>query len=186
MKIARFYILAAIALFAASPALADGNLIATVNIQQVMRDSTAAQSVREQLESKQKSFQADITKKQDALQKEKQDLDKKHSVLSKEAFDEKAQAFSKKVTAAQKEMQSKKAMLDNAFSRSLADIQKVVTDSITDLAKEKGFVMAVPTSEILYGDPKLDISDEVLKRLNQKLPKLDVKFDVVADDSKAD
>ncbi len=62
-------------------------------------------------------------------------------------------------------------------SNSLGDIQKVVTDIITDLAKEKGFIVAMPTSQTLYADPKLDISDEVLKRLNEKLPKFDVKFD---------
>jgi len=186
MKLFRLTILTAAAMLGtSSAALAADNTIATVNIQQIMHDSTAAQNVREQLENKQKTFQTEITKKQDALQKEKQELDKKHSVLSKDAFDEKARAFGNKVTNVQKEIQSKKALLDNAFARSLNEIQKVVTDSIADLAKEKGFVVAIPTSQILYGDPKLDISDEVLKRLNQKLPKLEVKFDAPeADKSK--
>ena len=82
-----------------------------------------------------------------------------------------------KVTNARKDMDSKKALLDNAFSRSLGDIQKAVTDIIADIAKEKGLTLAIPTSELLYRDAKLDITDEVLKRLDQKLPKLDVKFD---------
>ena len=163
---------------AAAPAMAadEGSLIATVNIQQVMRDSHAAKSVREQLESKQKSFQSEISKKEEQLQKEDQELGKQRGVLSKEAFEEKARAFRTKATEVQKEVQSKKAMLDNAFERSLADIQKVVTDIIADLSKEKGFVVALPTSQILYADNKLDISEEVLKRLNKQLPKVDVKF----------
>lgn len=173
------YSLAACAMLAFAPAAmaADGNMLAVVNIQQVMRDSTAAQNVREQLESKQKSFQADISKKEEQLQKEDQELGKQRSVLSKSAFEEKASKFRAKATEVQKEVQSKKALLDSAFERALNDIQKVVTEIITDLSKEKGFVMAVPTSQILYADSKLDISDEVLKRLNQKLPKLDVKFE---------
>ena len=154
----------------AADAATTPNLIAVVNIQQVMREATAAQNVREQLETKQKTFQTEIAKKEDALQKEDADLGKKRSVLSKAAFDEKAAAF-------QKEVQSKKATLDSGFEHALNDIQKVVTDVISELAKEKGFSIAVPTSQILYGDPKLDISEEVLKRLNQKLPKLDVKFE---------
>jgi outer membrane protein len=170
---------------AADAAPAPGNLIAVVNIQQIMRDSTAAQNVREQLESKQKAFQAEISKKEEELQKEDQDLGKKRSVLSKSAFDEKAGKFRTKATDVQKEVQSKKAMLDNAFEHALGDIQKVVTDVITDLSKEKGFQVAIPTSQILYADPKLDISSEVLTRLNQKLPKLDVKFDAAAADAKA-
>jgi len=185
MKKCSLYSLAVAAMLACAPAaMADGNNIATVNIQQIMRDSTAAQNVREQLESKQKSFQAEISKKEDQLQKEDQELGKQRSVLAKAAFDEKAAKFRTKATEVQKEVQSKKALLDSAFERALNDIQKVVTEIISDLAKEKGFIIAVPTSQILYADPKLDISDEVMKRLNQKLPKLDVKFDA-APESKA-
>lgn len=178
----KFSVLTVAALFAfstASAAFAEGEkpLIAVVNIQQVMKDSTAAKSVREQLESKQKSFQTDITKKEDALKKEDQELAKQKSVLSKEAFEEKARAFRNKATEVQKEVQSKKSMLDGAFERAIGDIQKATTDIISEIAKEKGFAIAVPTSQILYADSKLDISADVLEKLNKKLPKLDVKFE---------
>jgi len=163
----------------AMPAMAQDakQQIAVVNIQGIMKDSTAATSVREQLESKQKAFQAEITKKEEALQKEDQELAKQQSVLSKEAFAEKRKSFVTKATEVQKEVQAKKALLDTAFERSLNDIQKAVNDIITDLAKEKGFILAVPTSQILYADEKLDVSKDVLDRLNKKLPKVDVKFD---------
>jgi Skp family chaperone for outer membrane proteins len=157
--------------------------IAVVNIQSVMRDSTAAQNVREQLEAKQKGFQAEISKKEETLQKEDKELTKKRSVLSKDAFEEKARAFRVKATEVQKEVQQKKSVLDGAFERSLAEIQKSVTEVIGEMSKEKGFVLAVPTSQILYSDSKLDISAEVLARLNKKLPKLDVKFDAAAEEA---
>jgi outer membrane protein len=159
------------------------NTIAVVNIQQIMRDATAAKNVREQLESKQKAFQSDLSKKEEALQKEDQELGKKRGVLSKEAFEEKAVKFRTKATDLQKEVQSKKAVLDGGFERALNEVQKNVSDIIADMSKEKGFIVAVPTSQILYADPKLDITSDVLTRLNQKLPKLDVKFDAAADSS---
>lgn len=160
--------------------------IAVVDIQQVMKESTAAKNVREQLESKQKTFQAAITKKEETLQKEDQELGKQKSVLSKEAFEEKARAFRAKATDVQKDVQSKKALLDSAFEHSLNDIQKVVTEIISDIAKEKGFLLAVPSSQILYADGGLNISNEVLERLNKKLPKLDVKFEAPAAEDKKD
>lgn len=174
-----FALLAGLSLASAPAVYAEDSkpTIAVVNIQQVMKDSTAAKSVREQLESKQKSYQAVISKKEESLQKEDQELSKQRSVLAKDAFEDKVRAFRNKATEVQKDVQSKKAMLDGAFERSLNDIQKVVTDIIADLAKEKGFLLAAPTSQILYADKKLDISDEVLDRLNKKLPKLDVKFE---------
>ncbi|MDX1974343.1 MAG: OmpH family outer membrane protein [Rickettsiales bacterium] len=174
---------ASTAVYAADAAPATTN-IAVVNVQKVMGASTAAKSVREQIESKQKAFQTDISKKVDALQKEKQEIGKQQSVLSKAAFEEKARAFSVKETEVQKEVQSKKSMLDNGFERALSEIQKATVDIVAELSKEKNFILAVPTSQILYADNKLDISDEVIDRLNKKLPKVDVKFD--AKEPKAD
>lgn len=175
--LAALVISTSLCLSAPSFAQATKPTIAVVNIQAVMKDSTAAKSIREQLESKQKAFQAEITKKEEALQKEDQELAKQKSVLSKEAFEEKARAFRARATDVQKEVQSKKALLDSAFERSLNDIQKGVNDIIAAMAKEKGFTVALPTSQILYSDSSLDISKDVLEQLNKKLPKVDVSFD---------
>lgn len=178
------YMLMLAALLLAAPAVAaDGNMIAVVNIQQIMRESTAAKSATTQLENKQKAYQAELNKKDEALQKEDKELGKQRGVLSKEAFEEKTRAFRAKVTDVQKEVQSKKAMLDNGYGRALAEIQKAISEIIADMAKEKGFVLAVPTQappawQVLYADSKLDITAEVLEKLNKKLPKLDVKFDM--------
>lgn len=180
MKKTCFYSLvvaAALAFAPAAKAADPASAISVINIQQIMRDSTAAQNVRAQLESKQKTFQNEIAKKEEQLKKEDQELGKQRNVLSKSAFEQKVTKFRAKATEVQKEVQSKKALLDNAFERALNEIQKVVTDIIAEIAKEKGFMVTIPTSQILYSDAKLDITGEVLNRLNQKLPKLDVKFD---------
>lgn len=158
--------------------------IAVVNVQHIMKNSTAAQSAQTQLENKQKSFQAELTKKDEELQKEDKELGKQRGVLSKEAFEEKTRAFRGKVAAVQKEVQNKKSMLDGGYARAVGEIQKIVTTIVADMAKEKGFLLAVPTEsspnwQVLYADSKLDITTEVLERLNKKLPKLEVKFEAI-------
>lgn len=163
---------------AAAPAAA--TKIAVINIQAIMRDSTAAKSVRTQLEAKQKSYQADIQKKEEALQKEDQELAKQRTALAKDAFEQKVKAFRDKATALQKEVQQKKATFDNAFENSLGQIQKTVVDIVAEMAKEKGFSVAIPSSQLLFAEPSLDITQEVLSRLNQKLAKVDVKFEAPA------
>jgi Skp family chaperone for outer membrane proteins len=150
---------------------------AVVNIQMIMRDATAAKSVRDQLEAKQKAYQAEISKKEEALQKEDQELGKQRATLAKDVFESKVKALREKATATQKEVASKKATLDNAFESALGQIQKTVSEIITEQAKEKGFVVALPSSQILYADGSLDISQEVLTQLNKRLPKIDVKFE---------
>jgi Skp family chaperone for outer membrane proteins len=97
-----FALLAASCLQLSTPAFAEDAKpvkIAAINIQQIMNDSTAAKSVREQLENKQKTFQAEITKKEESLQKEDQELAKQKSVLAKDAFEKKALEFRKESTS---------------------------------------------------------------------------------------
>lgn len=161
--------------FAATPSwAADG--MAIVNIQQIMHDSTAAQSVKQQLDTKQKAFQAEMTKKEQELQKEEQELGKQRSVLSQEAFEKKVKEFRIKADAAQKDVQGKRAQLDNAFSASFSEIQKSLVDIVSKIAKDKGYSTVIPASQALYYDSKLDITQEVLGKLNSSLPKVAVNF----------
>lgn len=154
---------------------AAGN-IAVLNIQDIMRESEAGKSIKAQLEQKQKSFQSELSSKEEQLQKENQELGKQRSVLAKDAFEQKMREFNTKASEAQRDVQSKKSMLDRGFNQAVGEIQKTVNTILEEMAKEKGFALVIPTQQILYNDAKLDITKEVLDRLNKTLPKVTVNF----------
>ncbi|MEI6730683.1 MAG: OmpH family outer membrane protein, partial [Pseudomonadota bacterium] len=137
------------------------DVVAVVNIQEIMRDASAAKSVKDQIEGKQKTFQTEMSKKEEDLQKEEQSLAKQRTVLSPEAFDKKVKDFKTKANAAQKDVQGKRAELDGAFSSALGEIQKSVLDIVAKIAKDKGYSVVVPSSQTLYFDAKLDITKDV-------------------------
>lgn len=163
------------ALVLAQPAFAEEK-IAVVNIQQIMRDSGAAKSVREQLQNKQKSFQSELDAKEKALQKEDQELVKQQANLSKEAFEQKVNSFRQKAMSARQEIQNKKAQLDKGFQGALNQIQTTTLDIVKEVASEKGYNIVLSSSQVLYNGPNMDITGEVLARLNKKLPNVSVKF----------
>mgnify|MGYP003387002958 CR=1 FL=1 len=160
----------------ATPAMAETNT-GVVNIAKIMQSSKAATSVRSQVQAKQKSFQAELDAKEKALLAEDQSLVK----LSKEstdkaAFEKKVKDFRAKAATEQRAIQTKKAQLDKAFASALEDIQKNVTDIVKQVANEKKLNLVVPSSQVLYSDAALDITDDVLSRLDSKLPTVSVKF----------
>jgi outer membrane protein len=176
MKSTLLSIFAVLAILAFSiPAQAETK-IAVVNIQKVMQDSTAAKSVREQLKSRQGSFESEMKKKEEDLRKQDQELSKQRSVLAPDAFEQKLREFREKASAAQKDVQAKKNQLDKAFGQALNDIQKSVFDIVGAISKEKALNAVIPTSQMLYADPALDITGEVTSRLNKQLPNVSVKF----------
>ena len=174
------FVLAALAVLslAAAPALAADapTAIGIVNVAKIMQDSKAANSVRSQLQTKQKSFQAELDAKEKDLLAEDQSLVKQKDKVDKDAFDKKVKAFKEKAADAQRQVQEKKASLDKAFTAALDEIQKNVLDITKQVANEKKLNLVVSSAQVLYGDPSLDITDEVLKRLDAKLSNVPVKF----------
>lgn len=169
------FTLIAAATMAASPALAE-TTIGVVNVAKIMKDSKAATAVRTQLEAKQKAFQAELDAKEKELQTEDQALVKMKDTADKAAFAEKVKAFQTKAAAAQAQVRTKKESLDKAFAAALEEIQKAAVDVTKDVATEKKINLIVSSAQVLYGDPALDVTNDVLKRLDAKLPTVTLKF----------
>ena len=72
--------------------------------------------------------------------------------------------------------QTKRAALDNALFGASNEIQKKVLDIVSSIAKQRGYTLVLPSSQLLYADPKLDITADVLSQLNSALPKVNVSF----------
>lgn len=150
--------------------------IGVVNITKIMAESSAAKSIRDQLQSKQKAFQSELDNKEKALLKEDQELSKQQPNMEKAAFEQKVKDFRAKAAAAQREIQNKKAQLDKAFAGALEQIQTNVVNITQEVAKEKKLNIVVSASQVLYADSALDVTPDVLSRLNKKLPSVSLKF----------
>lgn len=159
-----------------SPAASQALNVAVVDMQRVMSAAKAANSARAQLEAKQKSFQADVAKTEASLQKKDQELAKQRSLLAADEFKNKLTDFRKSAANAQNDVQKKRMKLRRAFEMSIVTIQKKVTAIVGAIAKEKQFDVVVPTAQTLYFKDSLDITAEVLKRLDAQLPSMKVDF----------
>jgi Skp family chaperone for outer membrane proteins len=163
------------AIFSASNAQA-ATSIAVVNLPKIMREAKAADSVRTQVQAKQKSFQAELDQKEKELQKQDQDLAKQRSVLAPEAFEKKYAEFRKKAAEEQKTVRTKRGKLDKGFTTALVEIQKKVTEIVEKICKAKSYDAAISTTQVVFAQPAIDITAEVLVELDKQLPKLDVNF----------
>lgn len=147
--------------------------ISVVDMQKLMNSSTAAMDIKERAKKERDSYQASISKEEDQLRKEEAKLQEQRSILTQEAFNDKARVFKDKVAKVQRNFQEKRAAQEESLKKSLDQVNQVVFEIIDSLAKEEGFDVTIPTSQILYATKSLDITEKVLERLNKKLPKLD-------------
>lgn len=171
--------LAALAAFSSAQAADAAGKVAVIDLQKIMKESKATVSIHDQVEKKRDQFQKDITKDEERLKKRDKELGEKHNVLSPEAFDKERKDFAKDVEGVQRGVQKKRIQLDRAYAKAMSEVQAQISEIVKGIAKENGISITFPASETLFYAENLDITDQVLKQLDQKLPKVTVKIEEI-------
>ncbi len=180
MKTIRIWMMAlAIAAIGAvsSPALAEGvQTFGVVDIEKIMRETDAAKGIFKELEGKRKEYQTQISKEEDTLRSAEKEIIKQRDTLSKEDFEKKRIDFEGKVSKGQQMVQQHKQTLDHAFSASMAKLRTEATKIVAEVAKEKGFSAVLTEEAVMLSVPEMDMTDEVVKRMNAKVKKIAVDW----------
>jgi outer membrane protein len=81
---------------------------AVIDYQRILRDAAAARSIREQIETRRKAYQEEISKEEQRLHAADKEFAKQRSVLSPEAFAEKRRDFEQDVAEVQRMVQERR------------------------------------------------------------------------------
>ncbi|MFN4355565.1 OmpH family outer membrane protein [Parvibaculum sp.] len=161
---------------AVAPAQAVGPaVILVVDTQAVFAQSKAGQSIRSQYEEQAKKIMADGKKTDDALQADAKKLSDERALLSQEDLQKRVQSLQQRNVEFQQSMQIKQQGLQLGVQRAEAQVEAALRPIFAEIMKEKGGTILLDQAVVLAGGADLDISAEVLKRLNEKLAKVDVK-----------
>lgn len=151
--------------------------IGVIDVDQIMKESSVMRDIQSKVEKKQDDYQKQVQKKQDELEAEQKRIEGKRNVLSKEAFEKETTAFEQKLDDLKTFVDKKQNSLKKASMEAMSKVNDKVKDIISDIAKEKDLDIIAPASQTLYYKDNLDITEEVLGKLNKKITKVDVKFE---------
>jgi Skp family chaperone for outer membrane proteins len=143
---------------------------AVIDYQRILRDAAAARSIREQIESRRKGYQDEISKQEQRLYETDKAFAKQRSLLTPEAFADKRRAFEKDVGEVQRLVQERRRELDRVAEVALNEVKTALIDIVTGIAEERGFNLVLPSSEVLFFARKIDLTEEVLAKLDAVLP----------------
>ncbi|MEQ8281151.1 MAG: OmpH family outer membrane protein [Parvibaculum sp.] len=161
---------------AVGSALAAGPaVILIVNTEAVFAQSKVGQSIRTQFQEQAKKLQAESTKAEEKLQADAKKLSDDRALLSQEDLQKKFQALQKNEMEHQQSMQEKGQALQLGVQQANAKVEAALRPIFAEVMKEKGGTVLFDQSVIVAGGSDLDISAEVLKRLNEKLTTVEVK-----------
>ena len=78
------------------------------------------------------------------------------------------------VAAVQRMAQERRRQLDQVAAAALNEVRSAMIDVVGELAETRGFNLVLPTSGLLLFAPDIDLTDEVIARLDSKLPNVTV------------
>lgn len=141
-----------------------------LDIQRISKESTAAQSVRAQVEERRGKLRDEFAKLEDELRAAEQELERQRGVLSPDAFDEKRLAYERRVTDAQRKADTSRRHLDEAFQGALQKIQSTMLEVAAEVAQQMNLDLVLQRAQVIFWSDQLDITEPVLQGLNAKLP----------------
>jgi outer membrane protein len=145
---------------------------AVIDYQRILRDAAAAKSIREQIEARRRAYQEEISKEEQRLHEADKAFAKQRSVLSAEAFAAKRRDFEQEVAEVQRLVQERRRELDSTAAAALNVVKEALIEIVTSIAQERGFNLVLPTSEVLFFSRSLDLTEEVLAKLDARLPEV--------------
>ena len=153
--------------------------LAVVDFRGVLAKSDAARNIRSAVDEKRQELRKYFLEVENSLRDEQKDLSKKRSIVTAEAFEQRARKLKEKAQSAQKLAQTSNQKLKKSFDQAMDKVQKELLRIVAEVAEESGVGVVLFRSAIVIAVKKLDISKEVLQRLNKKLPEVKVRFETI-------
>jgi len=152
----------------------DPIVIIVVDFQGVVRRSSAARSIQEQVGAVQQSYQSQYQDLEVQLRGMENELAELRGTLSEDEFVVRRQEFEREVTERQREAQFQRTRLDEALNQSMALVRSTALEVIAEFADEAGAGLVLNKADIILSNRDLDRTSDVLDELNRRLPTVNV------------
>ena len=151
--------------------------IGVIDINKILSDADAAIIAAEQIEEIAIDIENEIKLSDEEIIKEQNLLIEAQAIMAPEAFESKRNEYEVKVQKYNNERQSKLMKIDELIAVSRNDILNAVKPILEEISNEKGITIILEKTSIMLNAEKMDITNEVLKKLNKLLPTIEVSRD---------
>lgn len=158
------------------------NRIGLVDLDGVLRKSAGTQKVRELLDEQRLAFQKEFTIRETALQESERALQDDKSKISQEQFNIRLTGFEAEVAEVQRQIQYRRQALDQAFQEAQREIRSLAYEIVKEIAAERRLDLVLAQDAALIFLPTLNISDDVLARLNKRTENARIEIKVSANE----
>lgn len=158
--------------------------VGVIDLNRLFAESKAAQALQKAVEDHGAKFQAEIEKQEATLHEAENKLAAEQSKLKPEEFAKKRADFETQVAGVQEKVADKRMQLEQALEKAKAKVEQTIGSIVTALAEKKGLTLVMPRGATLFRAESLEMTDEVLKQLDEKLPSVPFTLESAKQDKK--
>jgi len=148
--------------------------IAILDMKVLLQRSSAIESIQKQINEYRSGFQSEIQNEEDQLRKARQELSKQRNILSPESYAEESQKFESRVAEVQRMVQQRRQELNQSRNIAMSQFDGTLNKVIQTIASERGILLVLRKDQIYIAANSLDVTEEVIKRLNETLSAITV------------
>lgn len=156
-----------------------------VDIQQAQRESLPGKALAGQRDKYQQNFQTEFNAARQALQRSDQELAKQKGTMPQDAYDQKVKALELQVVAFQNRTQKAVRALEKSTDVAMAELMNAILTITGEIAAEMGANLVLPKQQVVLHEPRMDVTSQVIERLNRKLPTVNFPVPEVDDPPQA-
>ena len=142
--------------------------IGLIDLDGVLRASEGTARVRGLLDEQRREFQREFAAREAGLQETERKLVAVREDLDEAEFARRLAEFEASVTQIQKEIQYRREAIDVAFQEAQSRLRELAIQIVTELAQERKLDLVLVRESALIFLPSLTLSDEVLRRLDER------------------
>lgn len=140
----------------------------------ILNESTAGKKAQDFLKNKLESGIKSIKNKEKKIQDEEKEIIQQKKILSPENYKEKVSKLRAKVSSLQKERNSLLETISKQRAKARNELLRNLNPIIKEYMNEKKIRMVINKKSLLLADENLDITKEILNRLNKKLKSINL------------
>ncbi len=151
--------------------------IAVVNYVEIENKSLVSKDITKQMQDRQVKHQAEIKSIQEDVQKKVADLEKSSYVLTVKALEAKKTALQKELVQIDSNLKAKSEKLEAIKNNTLISLNSKIKEITAAIAKKQGYDLVISENTVVYSSEKIDITNEVIKELDAKTPKMKINWE---------
>lgn len=146
--------------------------IAVIDIDRVRRTASAVQSIRSQLGSYLEIYRTETQREEQELRAAQEELAAKRAVLSADGYAEERQKLEGRLVDAQGRVQRRRQALERVNVEAMEQVKQTLEGIVGEIARERQLAIILRKDQVVFVSPDLEITNEVLRRLDQRLPNI--------------